>query len=124
MLPAEPPEPTDPPAADAAATKGKRLQADWRLPKPWGQWALDEFPGWTEATVRDQAARFADFWRAKTGKDATKADWEATWRNWCRNAKSPVGIRASPGAPAADLAAETARLLGFARAPDQNVIDA
>lgn len=51
--------------------------------------------GWTAETVRLEAAKFADFWHAKTGKDATKADWQATWRNWCRNA------RASPGSSAA-----------------------
>jgi hypothetical protein len=30
-------------------------------------------------------AKFRDFWRAKTGAAATKRDWDATWRNWCRN---------------------------------------
>lgn len=36
--------------------------------------------------IRLEAAKFADYWRAKTGRDATKADWLATWRNWCRTA--------------------------------------
>lgn len=26
--------------------------------------------------------RFVNHWRAKAGKDATKLDWLATWRNW------------------------------------------
>jgi len=43
--------------------------------------------GWTEDTVRLEAEKFADHWHAKTGQNATKADWQATWRNWCRNAK-------------------------------------
>ena len=36
--------------------------------------------------MRLEAAKFADFWHAKAGKDAAKLDWCATWRNWCRNA--------------------------------------
>lgn len=80
--------PSPSPAADAPATpRGTRLAADWQLPKAWGDWALAELTGWTPDTVRLEAAKFSDFWHAKTGKDATKADWAATWRNWCRNAK-------------------------------------
>ena len=30
--------------------------------------------------------KFVDYWTAKSGKDATKADWDATWRNWIRRA--------------------------------------
>jgi hypothetical protein len=33
-----------------------------------------------------EAEKFADFWSAKTGKGAKKLDWQACWRNWCRNA--------------------------------------
>lgn len=32
-----------------------------------------------------EAQKFADYWKAKTGAGATKADWPATWRNWIRN---------------------------------------
>lgn len=31
-------------------------------------------------------AKFVDHWRAASGAKARKVDWEATWRNWCRNA--------------------------------------
>ena len=86
---------TGPSAADAAATsgKGKRLSPEWKLPKPWGDWALSEFPRWDAEKVRLEAERFRDHWCAKTGKDATKADWLATWRNWCR---SPIAQRQEP----------------------------
>lgn len=77
--------PDAPPGADAPAARGSRLPADWQLPKAWGEWALGEFPQWTAAKVRTEAAKFADHWRAKSGKDATKVDWLATWRNWCRS---------------------------------------
>lgn len=33
--------------------------------------------------ARREAERFRNYWNAKSGKDATKLDWPATWRNWC-----------------------------------------
>lgn len=83
-LVAHPPKPT----AKPSAPKGKRLPADWVLPKAWGLWALQERPDWNEQDVRKSADIFRDYWVPKTGKDATKLDgmkgWEATWRNWVR----------------------------------------
>lgn len=75
-----------PAAADAPAKRGARLAADWALPRSWGEWTLSEFPGWTADDVRSEAATFRDYWCAKAGKDSTKVEWEATWRNWCRKA--------------------------------------
>ncbi|WP_455482530.1 hypothetical protein V4P56_02685 [Bartonella sp. B35(2025)] len=34
--------------------------------------------------VKIEIEKFRDYWSAKTGKDATKHDWSATWRNWVR----------------------------------------
>jgi hypothetical protein len=31
-------------------------------------------------------AKFTDHWRAASGANARKHDWDATWRNWCRKA--------------------------------------
>jgi hypothetical protein len=31
-------------------------------------------------------AKFVDYWHAKAGRDARKANWDATWRNWVRRA--------------------------------------
>ena len=70
-----------------AQRKGKRLPDDWKLPRAWGQWAVDD-RGWPPEQIRLEGEKFADYWRAKSGKDAAKLDWEATWRNWCRNAKA------------------------------------
>jgi hypothetical protein len=65
------------------------------LPKAWGDWALINLSGWTPDMVRTEAANFADYWHAKAGKDAAKADWQATWRVWCRKAR-PVGLPRIP----------------------------
>lgn len=40
----------------------------------------------TADDARREAERFRDYWCAKSGKDATKTDWQATWRNWVRKA--------------------------------------
>ncbi len=36
--------------------------------------------------VKVEIAKFRDYWRSKTGANATKIDWQATWRNWVRKA--------------------------------------
>jgi hypothetical protein len=53
----------------------------------WAAWAILR-PGWDRARVDEEWDKFSDHWAAKSGKDATKQDWFATWRNWCRNAFS------------------------------------
>lgn len=42
--------------------------------------------------------KFVDYWTAKSGKDATKNDWNATWRNWIRRAaESTTRVQARNG---------------------------
>lgn len=52
-------------------------------PVGWWGWAEIEF-GWGWERLKRVFDTFRDYWRSKAGKDALKADWEATWRNWCR----------------------------------------
>lgn len=58
-----------------------------RIPEPFEvslhmtDWANEHTPGLDVARV---TAKFVDYWRGKSGKDATKQDWVATWRNWLR----------------------------------------
>lgn len=73
--------------APAKQTKSTRLSAEWQLPKALGEWAVDQ--GLTVNEVHAEADKFRDYWIAKSGKDATKNDWPATWRNWIRNRKTP-----------------------------------
>lgn len=49
----------------------------------WFTWSMGTLH-WTPQRCRTVFDTFRDYWRAKAGKDALKADWEATWRNWCR----------------------------------------
>lgn len=122
VLPPAPPPPAPPPPAAAAtpAERGTRLSKDWALPKPWGEWAMAEFPQWTADKVRTEGLRFRDHWSAKTGKDATKVDWLATWRNWCRSdlahrddPRLPIRRQAQLPIDTAARSAETRQLLGF-----------
>jgi hypothetical protein len=119
--PADPPLPSPPAAAAAATSKGSRLSEAWRLPKGWGDWALGEFPQWDAAKVRREGEAFRDHWVAKTGKDATKRDWEATWRNWCR---SSIAHRDDPRGGAAVTPAESAAAGTRAAAMTRQMLDA
>lgn len=65
-----------------------KLREGWTLPKAWGDWAVSE--GWPESTIRNEAARFYDYWFHERAGE-TKADWQATWRNWMRKvSKAPM----------------------------------
>jgi uncharacterized protein YdaU (DUF1376 family) len=76
---------------------GTRLPTDWVLPSAWRDWAKAERP---DLFIDSVAHQFHDFWIAKTGTNATKLDWQATWRNWVRNQKA---LRLNP----ADVARTT-----------------
>ncbi len=64
---------------------GTRLPADWHLPKEWFDWAVRERP---ELDINAQGEMFRDYWHAQAGAKGRKADWQATWRNWIRNARA------------------------------------
>jgi biotin operon repressor len=77
--------------------KRSKLAADWRLPKSWGEWALENYSV-NAQQVRDAAEHFRDHWHSK---GETKADWFATWRMWCGSPyrKWPRKVAASDVAP-------------------------
>lgn len=67
----------------------KRSDRATRLPDDWQPEPEPELVAAIGGVVRarHEYAKFADYWRAKPGKDGRKADWQATWRNWLRNAQ-------------------------------------
>lgn len=69
---------------------GTRLQEDFILPDSWKQFARQE--GWTDSAIDREADTFRDYWVAKSGQNATKRDWQATWRNWIRNNETRKGF--------------------------------
>lgn len=109
------------PQAAPKPKNGSRLSDDWVLPKAWGNWALENIAGATIETVRSQADQFRDYWVGKAGAAARKADWEATWRNWMRNAKPPSRSPPQPiaGKPR-NIAEASTQLLAQMRAENAN----
>ena len=98
--PSPSPSPSQAPAPKQSSARGTRLPADWALPEDWKAIAKTIRPEWPDHHVQRVSDGFRDYWIAKTGSGASKADWLATWRNWCRNDKSPVyGPASAPQAP-------------------------
>lgn len=84
-------------AADASAKKSPQPKSSARgsrLPQSWAptpkDYAFASSQGLTGQEINNEADRFRDYWIAATGRNATKLDWEATWRNWIRN-RRPAG---------------------------------
>lgn len=59
--------------------KGQRLPTDWQA-----DISAAILEGLSEEQARWQEKKFRDYWQAKSGKEALKLDWQATWRNWFR----------------------------------------
>jgi hypothetical protein len=74
---------TDKPLNGNHAKRATRLADDWRLPDEDREWAVNVHHLDPQRVVRISLG-FKDYWIAKPGKDGTKLDWQATWRNWIR----------------------------------------
>jgi len=86
------PVPTDqtPPNGGVPRKRASRIAEDFEVTPAMRQWAAVKKP---EIDLSLETEKFINFWVAKSGKDATKLDWPATWRNWILNAKPPQGQR-------------------------------
>lgn len=68
---------------------GFRLPLDWMPSEDLKSWAIDQLLAAGKnhgVTLTGEIETFKDHWKAKTGRDATKMDWDATFRNWIRKA--------------------------------------
>lgn len=74
--------------------RASRLPADWTPSEALVGWARNERP---DLDPTKTSERFRDFWTAKPGKDGTKLDWDATFRNWVRAEKSQPAQRRPVG---------------------------
>ncbi len=68
-------------ANQSKINRGCRLPEDF---EPDYDFAIEE--GLPPERVKVEIAKFQDYWRSKAGANATKIDWQATWRNWVRKA--------------------------------------
>lgn len=69
--------------AGAEAAKGSRVPEPFTVTAAMSEWAQTNAPN---VDISRETENFVDYWRAKTGRDATKLDWPATWRKWMRTA--------------------------------------
>jgi hypothetical protein len=75
-------------AREGARKRGTRLPDDFAI--------TDDLKAWFAENCRGvdgprETEKFRNYWRAKSGKDATKIDWPATWRNWMLTAAERAG---------------------------------
>lgn len=90
----DPVEPAPPAPREARETKrATRLPDDFAVTDEMKAWFAEHCPG---VDGPGQTEKFIDYWRAKPGKDGTKLDWTATWRNWMRTAAERTG-NGAPG---------------------------
>ena len=86
--------------AAAPAPRGRRIPDDFTVTPDMVAWARGRCPA---VDGRTETEKFINHWRGKSGKDATKVDWEATWRNWMLSALDRYGpSRASPNGSTTD----------------------
>jgi len=69
------------------ASQGSRLQIEI-LPQDWRAFCQQER---SDLDPERTFAKFCDYWKAKPGKQGTKLDWLATWRNWVREERKING---------------------------------
>lgn len=68
----------------APRKRGARIPEDFSVTDQMHSWAKEKAPG---IDLGVETEKFVNFWTAKSGRDATKLDWAATWRNWILNAR-------------------------------------
>lgn len=97
--PSPTPTPNSSSSSEGPRKRAHRLPDDWRPQQEVIDQMRHEHP---EVDLRAEHAKFCDYWRAKSGKDATKLDWDATWRNWIRRAAERHPRAPNSGPSAAD----------------------
>lgn len=72
--------------------RGKRIPDDFTVTPEMVEWARERVP---HVDGRIETEKFINYWQGKSGANATKVDWEATWRNWMLNAADRSSPRSS-----------------------------
>lgn len=72
-------------ASSLPRKRATRIPDDFTVTPEMRHWATSKTP---DVDLGTETEKFINYWTAKSGKDATKLDWAATWRNWVLNAKT------------------------------------
>ena len=88
-----------------ASPRGTRLPDDWKPSEHLAAWLLGKLPEgrWSDHSRRwavHETEKFTLYWATKTGRDATKIDWDRTWQKWMLTALERYRPAAVGGAPA------------------------
>lgn len=75
---------------EGARKRATRIPDDFAITDEMVAWGREHHPG---VNGGYETRKFIDYWRAKSGRDATKHDWIGTWRNWIRKADERAGPR-------------------------------
>ncbi|MEX1078903.1 MAG: hypothetical protein WED09_07330 [Homoserinimonas sp.] len=67
------------PVKEGGAARGSRIPDPFLVSTEMRAWAAERAP---LVNVDLATERFVNYWRAKSGKDASKIDWKRTWNNW------------------------------------------
>lgn len=81
------PTPSTPASNEATPERARKRAA--RLPEGWmpRQDVIDQMRAeCPQVHLEAEHRKFSDHWAAASGRTATKADWNAAWRNWIRRA--------------------------------------
>jgi hypothetical protein len=71
------------PPVVGGAKRATRIPDNWTPSNDLVAWAQETCPN---VDGRYETQQFVDYWRAKSGKDATKLDWDLTFQTWFRRA--------------------------------------
>lgn len=82
-------------AAKRPSTRGTRIPDPFLVTAEMRAWAAVRTPN---VNINHSTEVFVNYWRAKAGRDATKVDWLATWKNWLISDEEKAG-RAAGGRP-------------------------
>lgn len=103
--------------------RGCRLPSDFQLTAERRAFAATQIP---EDRIQPEFEKFCDYWRAASGRNATKVDWDSTWRNWCRTAAERGGrnVRSGSGVSNSQAGNGSARQNNGKASPITAAIDA
>jgi len=97
---------------EAPQEKRPRTNRGHRLPEDWHPADPDQAVG-VQLLGREgfanEVAKFRDYWAAKPGQGGVKLDWNATFRNWIRNARPVSGQQTAKPLTAHQIERQTSR---------------
>lgn len=97
----------------AKRSTGHRLPGDFELTPERRKFAEAE-----KINPEREFQKFSDYWAAISGAKGRKLDWDATWRNWCRNTTGSGPVRQTGREDVSDMVARLRKQADDAGEPE------